>query len=180
MYIQERAELRSELLQNLKERLAIDAGDSTKQRISTQLHELLDLKKTLSQLDDQFSKTIKGQSKRLSSAEKKALKALVSEAGVYSEQVKSLSLLAETHVLWQLAHGDKSMVDLDSSIKVLREAIRNYRAALPAAAVLDNDRLATETVLREILRRPKHQSKSGLSDCNQALKNLLRAGRYEF
>lgn len=180
IYIQERPELRNELLNNLKTRLALDAADSTKQKLSTQLHELLDLKKTLSDLDEQLSKTIKSQLRNLSSSEKKGLKTLASEASAYAEQVKSLTALAETHVLWQLSQNDKQMVDLDSSVKLVRDSIRAFRAAIPVAARIDNDRLANEKSLREILRLTPDASKRKLSECNQALQQFVRWGRYSF
>jgi|GEM_PF-6993512 len=180
IYIQERTELRSELLQNLKERMALDAGDSAHQKISTQLHELLDLKKTLLNLDDQLTRTIKNSSKPLSMAEKKGLKALNAETSDYASQVRRLSELAETHSIWQMIHGDRSLVDLSSSIGLLRDTIRSYRAALPVAGVLDSDRLATETALREILRIQKKRSPSLKNECGEALTKLIRWGRYKF
>jgi hypothetical protein len=180
IYIQERSELRGELLNKLKARLALSAGDSTKQKLSSQFHELLELKKNLEDLDEQFSKTLKSQMRNLSSSERQGLKTLSTEASAYVEQVKSLVELSETHVLWQLSQNDKQLVDLDSSVKLLRDSIRSFRAAIPIAASIGNDRWANEKSLREILRLTPEASKRKLSACNEALQQFIRWGRYSF
>ncbi len=177
MFIQERPELRRELLQTLRTRFAKLGTHVNLQKLSSQLHEIIDLKKVLLGMDNQLGALSKENSRHSTQAEKKALKQLVADATTYSNEILRMVSVRETEVLTQIVHGDKESATLVNSMLILRDSVRKYKQAISMVERFDQDRLVTPQAIRDVFGpsfgEPLKTRANSSRSCSEILINLL-------
>jgi hypothetical protein len=170
-YIQERPELRRDLAERLKSL----SGASPNALLSKQMHEILDLKRSLNEAEEALSKTIKASFGPLSSGEKQALERFIGDVSEQTSQVLRAADLAENHILLSMVRGAPLLVDdLSWSMKLMQERLALYREAELQARKLGEDRYVTAASLRKTLHFVEAPVKAP-GVCFEAIRSLLKA-----
>ncbi|NCN41566.1 hypothetical protein GW916_10015 [bacterium] len=174
LFISERSELRMEVFSRLHSLERPLLSGLAKEKLSAQLHELVDLKRTYSFLEEDLARQIKGSFGVMSKSEREALKGVIQDFEQSSQLLKNAAQSDETQLLLEFASSGKSLNDLSASINAYRNQIRRVRKARMLASVLTEDRLSGALALREVLEL--HTSKPKLS-CLASFVSLVRPAK---